>query len=113
MNITVVQHTDFNLPITLRNPSFNGVAGNPIDLTGCSAVGSVFKGYAASERVPFSFEFNSDRATGKVAAKIAAIQTGAIAYGLYLFEIRLLDAAGKVIRLIKGNAIVEAGAPSG
>jgi hypothetical protein len=112
MNITIVQHTDFNLPITLRNPSSNGVQGNPINLTGASAVGFVFKGYAASERVPFSFEFDPDRTSGKVAAILSALQAGALPYGLYLFEIKLFDALGKVIRILKGTAMVDPGAPN-
>lgn len=110
LNITLSQFADFSLPITIKNPNMGTVVGTPINLTGCTAIGFVFKGYAASVRVPFSFVFNSDRATGKLTAGLTGTQTGTLAYGLYLYEIKLIDAAGLVIRILQGIATVQPGA---
>ena len=112
LDIAIVQWSDFALPITLRNPSVGGVQGNPIDLTGCTAVGFVFKGYAASARVPFSFIFAVDRTSGKLTANLTVAQVGALPYGLYLYEIKLFDSSGKIVRILKGQVSVEPGAPN-
>ena len=112
LNITIAQFADFTLPITLKNPSVSGAPAVPINLTGCTAVGSVFKGYAAPGRVSFAFVFATDRSTGKLTAKLTATQTGGLSYGLYLYEIKLFDAAGLVIRILTGTATVQPGAPN-
>ena len=112
LDITIVQWSDFTLPITLRNPSVGGVQGNPIDLTGCTAVGFVFKGYASSARVPFSFVFAVDRTSGKLTANLTATQAGALPYGLYLYEIKLSDSSGKIVRILKGQVSIEPGGPN-
>ena len=112
LDIAIVQWSDFTLPITLRNPSVGGVQGTPIDLTGCTAVGFVFKGYGASERVPFSFVFAVDQTSGKLTANLTATQSGALPYGLYLYEVKLFDPFGKIVRILKGQVSVEPGAPN-
>ena len=109
--ITIVQWADFTLPITLRNPSVGGVQGTPIDLTGYTAVGVVFKGYASAERVLFSFAFAIDRTSGNLTANLTANQAGALPYGLYLYEIKLSDPFGKIVRILKGQVNVDPGSP--
>ncbi len=112
MELAIVQFSDLNLPITLRNPTVGGVAGSPIDLTGCQAVGFVMKGYMAVDKTPLSFVFDGDRTTGKLLVTLTATQTGLMPYGLYLYEIKLFDSLGKIVRILKGGASVDPGAPN-
>ncbi len=108
--LTLTQWTTFTLPITVRQPSTDpNTPGTPVDLTGSSAEGSIFKGFTATERYSLSFTFASDRTTGEVTASLTATQTGAIPYGDYLFQIRIADSLDVVQLLLNGTITVAPG----
>lgn len=110
--ITINQYEDFNLPLTIdQPPQTSGGSPTPIDLTGWSATGAVFKGFSAALYHPFTFTFNSDRATGKFAASLSDTETGNIPWGDYLFLICVKNGLGEIERLIEGDAIVKPGIP--
>lgn len=112
-NISLTQWVDFQLPITVRNPAVPpATVGTPIDLTGATAKGSIFKGYQAFNRPAFEFEFNPDRSTGELTALFSANKAGLLAYGLYLYQIKIIDSLGAVLLLLEGVAEVKPGVPS-
>jgi hypothetical protein len=110
MQITINQYEDFNLPQTIEQPATTvGGTPTPINLTGFSASGAVFKGFTADLFHSFTFTFNSDRATGKFTASLSDTQTGSIPWGDYLFLICIKNSLGEIERLIEGTAIVKPG----
>lgn len=112
MQITINQYEDFNLPLTIDQPAITvGAPRLPINLTGWSASGAVFKGFTAVLYHSFTFTFNSDRTTGKFAASLSDAQTGIIPWGDYLFLICVKNSLGEIERLIEGTAIVKPGIP--
>lgn len=108
--LSATQWTTFELPITVRQPSVtSGIPGEPVNLTGSTAVGELFKGFTATERYPLTLTFASDRATGAVTASLTPEQTGAIPYGDYLCQIRIADSLGKVQLLLNESIAIEPG----
>lgn len=110
--LIITQWTTFALPITVRQPSTTpGVPGTPVDLTGSTAEGAIFKGFTATEGYPLTFAFASDRTTGEVTAALTPEQTGAIPYGAYLCQIKIADSLGAVQLLLNQSIVVAPGRP--
>lgn len=113
--INLKQGVDFLLPLTVRNPSTDGgvTPGTPIDLTGATAQGGVFKGYKAPLFYPFVFTFDADPTTGQLSAALPAALVTSCPYGLYRFELKVLGSTGLTIFFLEGPATLEAGNPNG
>ncbi|PSB26215.1 hypothetical protein [Stenomitos frigidus] len=110
--LSSTQWTTFELPITVRQPSeLSGVPGTPVDLTGSTAEGCLFKGFTATERYLLTFEFASDRTTGTVTASLEPEQTGAIPYGDYLCQIKITGSLGRVQLLLNETITIAPGRP--
>lgn len=109
--ITITQWEHFRLPLTLEQPvTVNGVTTSaPIDLTGCSATGMVFKGFKATNKHEFTVTFDNNRTTGKLIVSLTPQQTGAIAWGEYLYAILIKNSLGIVEHLFQGTAMVAPG----
>lgn len=117
MDISVEQWSEFVLPLTVTTTTTTAdpitgsavVVSVPVDLTDCTARGSVFKGWKAPDEYPFTFTFDPDPTTGKLTATMTADQAGGIPYGEYLFAIHVRNPAGADIFSALGACLVKPG----
>lgn len=108
--IALKQWVDFTLPLTVRNPVVPpATVGTPVDLTGATATGSIFKGFQAETSYPFTVTFDDDRTTGKLTVSMTDSAIAAIPYGMYLYQIRVEDSLGITLLYLEGVATIEAG----
>ncbi|MBL1177650.1 hypothetical protein [Pantanalinema sp. GBBB05] len=108
--ISLKQWVDFQLPLTVRQPIVPpAIVGVPVNLTGATATGSIFKGFQAETAYPFVITFDTDRTTGKLTVSMADSAVAAIPYGMYLYQIRVEDSQGITLLYLEGVATIEAG----
>lgn len=108
--IALKQWVDFQLPLTVRNPVVPpATVGTPVNLTGATATGSIFKGFTAEAAYPFVITFDSDRSTGKLTVSMTDSAIAAIPYGMYLYQVRVEDSQNITLLYLEGVATIEAG----
>lgn len=76
-----------------------------INLTNCTVIGQLRKGYTSTTSIPFVMTI-IDRLTGKVSMSLSATATAAITEGRYVYDVELTSVDQKVYRILEGNATV-------
>lgn len=76
-----------------------------INLTNCTVIGQLRKGYTSTTSIPFVMTI-LDRITGKVSMALSAIATAAIAEGRYVYDVEVTSVEQKVYRILEGNVLV-------
>jgi len=74
--------------------------GNPVDLTGYSAFAQIRKHYTSSNSVNFSTQLTPS--TGAVVLSLTANATSSLVAGRYVYDVELVDTAGRISRIIEG-----------
>jgi hypothetical protein len=108
-NITCNQGATFSRTLTWRD-----AAKKAIDITGYTARMQV-RSTADSAIVVIELTTDNGRIDtstspllGQVSLSIAAVDTAALAPGLYVYDLELVSPAGDVNRIIEGNFVVKA-----
>lgn len=112
------QGTTWELLITLKHPN-----GSPINLTGYTFRGQFRTSYTATEKTTDFICTIISASEGKISISVSEVITSAIqAYkesidnakrstykgaGVYVYDIEMIDAAGRVSRILEGKLYVD------
>ena len=100
-NINIDQGASFTAQLQLDDPN-----GNPIDISTYTIAAQLRKNYASINSVSFTASGNS---SGTIVLSMTANTTSSIAYGRYVYDIRLTDGSGAVVRVMEGQVTVNPG----
>ena len=76
-----------------------------LNLTGYTAIGQVRKTFGSSTTAA-TFTLALVAATGQVTVTLTDVQTAALTYGRYVYDILLTDSSGDKTRILEGHATV-------
>lgn len=96
-NITIDQGTTFQLSVSLTDSN-----GYPIITTGYSSRASMQKDYQSVNSIPISTTVSN----GQVTMYLTANASANIAAGRYVYDVKLIDTANNVYRVVEGIATV-------
>jgi hypothetical protein len=100
VNFTLDKGTDFESEFDLSEDS-----GSPLNLVGYTASAKIRKYPTSPNYKPFTITF-INRELGKIKISLSSTQTSGLSSGRNCYDILLIDGAGKVIKVIEGNIIV-------
>jgi hypothetical protein len=103
-NLYIDQGADFNAQITVYDDN-----NAPWDLTGYTGIAKIRKSYYSSTSVDFTVSFNVLRTTGIINLDLTSSQTSNMEYGRYLYDVVLVNGAGKKTRVIEGIVTINPG----
>jgi len=95
-NIVVDQGTTFTTYLALTDSN-----NNPLDLTGSTALGEIRKWYTSSNSVSFNITIPQPN-TGYIYISLDANTTAAMTDGRYVYDIKTIDYANNVSRVVEG-----------
>jgi len=103
-NIVVEQGYDFDTSFQLEDTRTN----SKLDLTGSSVAGQIRKHYGASTAVSFGSTV-TEEATGLISISLTSSQSAELKPGRYVYDVKIISAAGKEFKAVEGSVLVRAG----
>lgn len=100
-NIVIDQGATFNTSVNLTDD-----AGNPLTLTGYSANSQIRRWYTSNSAAA---TFDVSLSEGVINLSLSANATANLVYGRYVYDIKLIDPANNVTRVIEGLVTVTPG----
>lgn len=98
-NLLIEQGANFAMTVSLTDDS-----GDPLDVTGYSACSQVRVSYDSANAVGFQTEMSN----GQLLLLMDANTTGGMSYGRYVWDAKLDDGMGTVVRIAQGMVTVAA-----
>jgi uncharacterized protein (DUF2147 family) len=103
-NIVIEQGFDFNTTFELEDTTTNG----PINLTGYEVDSQIRKTYSSSSSVSFASTV-IDPDNGKIQISLGSTSTSSLKSGRYVYDVKLTDGAGGILKAVEGSALVRSG----
>ena len=100
-NIFIDQGSDFSTTVTI-----NDTSGDPLDLTGYTALAQIRKTYASTTATDFGITFVNPRSDGQITISLTDNQTSALEFGRYVYDLLITDTGGNKTRVVEGIATV-------
>ena len=100
VNLVLEQGVDFQAVFTIRNNN-----NSPLNLTGYTGISSIRKSPTSSTAYPLTLSF-PDLLNGKVAVSMGHTATGTMEGGRYVYDVELIDGAGRISRIIEGTVTI-------
>ena len=103
-NIVIEQGFDFDTTFELEDTTTNG----PINLTGYGVDSQIRKTYSSTSSVSFASSI-TDPNKGKIQISLGSTTTSSLKSGRYVYDVKLTDTAGTIIKAVEGSALVRSG----
>ena len=100
-NIFIDQGADFSTTVTVSDS-----AGSALDLSNYTALAMIRKTYESTTATTFTSTFASDRTTGQITISLTDVQTTALDFGRYVYDLLITDGDGDKTRVLEGIATV-------
>jgi hypothetical protein len=100
-NIFIDQGADFSTTVTVSDS-----AGSALDLTNYTALAMIRKTYESTTATTFTSTFADDRTTGQITISLTDVQTTALDFGRYVYDLLITDGDGDKTRVVEGIATV-------
>ena len=103
-NIVIEQGFDFDTTFELEDTTTN----EPINLTDYGVDSQIRKTYSSSSSVSFASSI-TDPDNGKIQISLGSTTTSSLKSGRYVYDVKLTDTAGTIIKAVEGSALVRSG----
>lgn len=103
-NLVVDQSSDFSTTVLLQDSS-----GNPLDLTGYTAIGRIKKYYGSNTFVTINVTIMSPSTGGEIALSIDKNTTKHMDIGRYVYDIKITNNANISKKVLEGIITVNGG----
>ena len=100
-NIFIDQGADFSTTVTVSDS-----AGSALDLSNYTALAMIRKTYESTTATTFTSTFADDRTTGQITISLTDVQTTALDFGRYVYDLLITDGDGDKTRVVEGIATV-------
>ena len=100
-NIFIDQGADFSTTVTVSDS-----AGSALDLSNYTALAMIRKTYESTTATTFTSTFADDRTTGQITISLTDVQTTALDFGRYVYDLLITDGDGDKTRVLEGIATV-------
>lgn len=100
-NIFIDQGADFSTTVTVSDS-----AGAALDLSNYTALAQIRKTYESTTATTFTSTFAADRTTGQITISLTDVQTTALDFGRYVYDLLITDGDGDKTRVVEGIATV-------
>ena len=100
-NIFIDQGADFSTTVTVSDS-----AGSALDLSNYTALAQIRKTYESTTATTFTSTFADDRTTGQITISLTDVQTTALDFGRYVYDLLITDGDGDKTRVVEGIATV-------
>ena len=102
-NLVIDQGTDFEATIDVTDQD-----GDAVNITGFTVAGQIRKSYTSTTSIDFVTTV-SDPNAGQVTIALTDTTTATMASGRYVYDLEMLDSAGKRTRIVEGQVEVTPG----
>jgi len=102
-NLVIDQGTDFEATIDVTDQD-----GDAVNITGFTVAGQIRKSYTSTTSIDFVTTV-SDPSSGQVTIALTDTTTSTMAAGRYVYDLEMLDSAGKRTRIVEGQVEVTPG----
>ena len=102
-NLVIDQGTDFEATIDVTDQD-----GDAVNITGFTVAGQIRKSYTSTTSIDFVTTV-SDPNAGQVTIALTDTTTTTMASGRYVYDLEMLDSAGKRTRIVEGQVEVTPG----
>jgi hypothetical protein len=103
-NLVVDQNSDFSTTVLLQDSS-----GNPLDLTGYTAVGKIKKYYGSNTFVSLTISMPMPLTSGTVTLSLDKVTTKHMEIGRYVYDVKLIDNMNVTKKVLEGIVTVNGG----
>lgn len=103
-NLVVDQNSDFSTTVLLQDSS-----GNPLNLTGYTAVGRIKKYYGSNTFVTINITFMSPLSSGQIKLSLDKNITKHMDIGRYVYDVKITDLGNITKKVLEGIVTVNGG----
>ena len=100
-NIFIDQGADFSTTVTVSDAN-----GDALDLSNYTALAQIRKTYESTTATTFTSTFADDRTTGQITISLTDVQTTALDFGRYVYDLLITDGDGDKTRVVEGIVTV-------